>query len=1193
MIRRLPRWGRWMLILLLVLLIIYLTLYAVLTSTAFSRFVLRQVESAVPELSFSNIEGSFTRGLRFELRYASGDTLVKAGPTRVVIVPDCFWRMSACIDRLELEELRVSLPRAEDDAAKAPAADTRAEPQLPAIELPVDLTIEDISIGLLTIAREGEEFYRMSDLKGELAWRKGTLEVQGLTGTDAYCQWALAGEITFINQYPLTAELACESAAGYGLVQADVAGDLAQLNADLKAVIVSDYTADPAPMRASLTLAVLHEDLPAALRLQTDESIRLLLGAQSAELQSSLITAEGPLLSPAIDARLNFESPFWPGGNELRLQADASTEALRIRSLHLRLPDGQVNAAGRLSYGEALAWDLGLSWQDVNLSQFGEGLQGRLNGSLTSQGGKIENDWRAHAALDSVSGDWLGRRLSASGELDWQGGMLTVEGLQLQQGQNQLALAGTIAPDQRLEMVAELEILNLGHLIPEAAALEAGGQIHGSIRLAGTLDNLAINSDLKARNLRYNDVQLASGDLQLQWFGISERRGALSLKLDELVVAENLAVNVTLTGRGNVDQHTLALELTGLREQAERSLALQCNGGFLNAQLPSGLEQWRGRCTELKLALTLAEQAQTWILASPFGIELWPQQATVSVATFCLINGEARICNQQPIRFANGELTDLLVTGSGLALAWLEPLLPGQDLKLGGSVGLRFEASSLLGDPQLSAQLTSNDLTMRWTMAGQEPIGVQVTELTGSWRLQDKDQHQISWQLRTRESGSTRGQLTLAGQQIAGELVINELELGSYSKLLLGGPQQSLTGEVNAGLEVAGTLQEPILTGEVIVDGGVFDTEQLPVPLRDIYLNLEIINNRAVAKGNFKAAESQGNISGQFTWGEQTWSGELNVAAEPLQVRPEPDVQLTVAPDLQFMFSPGQLSIAGQVRVPKAQIELTQLPEQAISISPDTVIVGDDEDLGETEEGKALAVSTNIELVLGDRVQFEGFGLATRISGRLRLQQGTGERLRANGKLQLVEGRYEAYGQNLVIRSGDLVFVGDLDNPQLRVEAIRADTPEATVVGLRASGPARNPRVSLFSNPDMPQQAQLSYLLTGNPPGNQVQTDPQLAAAEAALSYALESDLGAGITRRAGQALGIEDLQVTAGGTEEGTQIGLSGYITPNLLVRYGVGVFDAINTLTLRYQMTKNVYLEAMSGEGSDVGVMWSFERD
>ncbi|MCW8195472.1 hypothetical protein F6455_11800 [Proteobacteria bacterium 005FR1] len=1191
MIQRIPRWARWLLVVLAVLLAIYLVLYAVLTSTAFSRFVLNQVESAVPQLTFSEVEGSFTQGLRFDLSYVSEGAEVQASETRVVIVPDCLWQLNLCIDNLEVQRLLVSLPpeQATEEPAAAPgAADAAVE--LPEITLPVDLRVKSLGIASLLISRGGEELYQLQSLDSALAWRNGTLELERLTGRDAYCQWAITGEITFINQYPLNAEVGCQSEAGYGEVEADISGDLAQLTAEVQALATTEYTAEPAPVQVSLTLAPLRENLPAQLRLQTDETIRLQLAEQSAQLESSLITAEGPLLSPTIEARLNFESPFWPGGNALLLSAAASTEALTIQSLSLQLPEGQVDAQGQLSFGEALAWEGGLSWQNVDLSQFGEGFTGQLNGQLTSEARQVDGEWRAHVALQSVDGTWLERKLSASGELDWQDSTLAVQDLQIQQGENRVTVAGSFAPEQQLDMAINLRVPNLGHLIPDTIAPQAGGEIRGQIRLAGTLDNLSINSHLNATDLRYNDIRLASGELNLRWFGISERRGNLALTLNDLTLAENLAADVSVQGQGNVDQHTVELQITGLREQIDRDLALQCSGGFADAQLPTPLAHWQGRCTELKVALSLAEQPQTWTLASPVALEAHPRQPAVTLAPFCLQNEGASLCSSETIRFADGQLSDLLVTGSDLPVAWIEPLLPGEDVNAEGTLGIRFSAAQLLENPLLSARVSSDDLGLRWTPQGQQAIELQVTDLAANWQLLE-EKHEISWDLKTKASGSTRGQMTLQDQQIAGDLVINELQLGTYTRLLLTGPDQTLTGEVNAGLEVAGTLQEPVLSGEVIVDDGTFNTEQLPVPLRDIYLNLEILGNRAVAQGTFNAAESKGDISGQFTWGEQTWAGELNVSAQPLQVQPEPDVQLSVAPDLKFNFAPGELGITGQVRVPQAQIELTELPEQAVGVSADTVVIGPEDEVVEAEAGTALNINTNIELVLGDKVQFEGFGLETRITGKLRLQQESGGRLKANGKLQLVEGRYEAYGQNLVIRSGDLVFVGDIDNPQLRLEAVRGDTPEDVVVGLRASGPARTPRISLFSRPDMPQQAQLSYLLTGNPPGTKVETDPQLAAAEAALSYALEA--GSGITQRAGEALGIEELQVTAGSTEDGTQIGLSGYITPNLLVRYGVGVFDAINTLTVRYQVGKNLYLEAMSGEGSDVGVMWSFERN
>lgn len=41
----------------------------------------------------------------------------------------------------------------------------------------------------------------------------------------------------------------------------------------------------------------------------------------------------------------------------------------------------------------------------------------------------------------------------------------------------------------------------------------------------------------------------------------------------------------------------------------------------------------------------------------------------------------------------------------------------------------------------------------------------------------------------------------------------------------------------------------------------------------------------------------------------------------------------------------------------------------------------------------------------------------------------------------------------------------------------------------------------------------------------------------------------------------------------------VSGYVLPCLQVKYGVGIFDSIATLTLRYRLMPKLYLEAVSG--------------
>lgn len=1186
MIQRIPRWARWILAPLLVLLAVLLLLYLLVSSTAFSRFALDRVESIVPELTFSNVQGSVTRGLRFDLRYSTPGTELQVSRGSLDVHLNCLWQMAVCIEDLRIDEVRVALSTADSaDEAESPEPDEALE--LPEIALPVGIVVESLRIGSLLVEQDDALIYQLNNLDSALSWRNSTLDIDHLSAADAYCAWSLDGEISLANQYPLAINLACETVEGYGDLAAELGGDLEQLRVEVDARLRSEYSVEPAPLRASLSLALLDPQLPMKLELTTESAIRLLLGEQSVALDAALLTAEGLLLSPDIDAQLSFESPYWAGQNRLSLQAAATTEALAIHSLDLQLPEGELNASGELAYGDTIAWNGAIAWQNIDLEQFDPALKGELSGDLSSQVSYTDGDLRAGVNVQSVSGTWLERRLTASGEFDWQNDTLAISDLRLRQGDNRLALAGSFSLNERLDLALQLNLPNIAELIPAAWAPVNSGELRGDISLAGTLDDLVIDSDLSVSDVEYSDVQLASGQLQLQWSGVSQRGGQFNLVLEQLAVAENLLSDVTLQGDGNIAQHSFQLSVNGLEQNADKNLQFACNGGFADGQA-APFDRWLGNCDELVLGFALNEEEQSWRLASPIAVDARPQLPSVTASSFCLNNQSASLCSLEPIRFDEGELSAVKLAGEQLPVNWAQAFLPGDNVTAEGNWSFDFEGDQLLDDPQLSATVSSSDLALHWRTGLPTPLSLQVSDLDLDWRWLDQRQ-QLSWNLQTVDSGSSRGAINVVDSELQGEVSIAALQLADYSRLFLPGPEDELSGEVSANLNVAGTVAKPVLNGDVTLVGGSFATDVLPVPLQDIQLNVEVDDNTAIADGSFRAAESDGDISGQFVWGSGAWSGELAVSAEPLMLRPEPDIQLQVAPDLQFKFTPRSIAITGELKVPEAQVEVTELPEQAETVSADAVIVDEQKEADDAR----LAISADIELSLGDKVNFEGFGLETRVSGNLRLQQSGGELLKANGRLQLVEGRYQAYGQNLRIRSGDLVFVGDIDNPQLRLEAVRADTPEDVVVGLRVSGPARNPQVALFSRPDMQQQAQLSYLLTGNPPGTEVETDPQLAAAEAALSYALESGVGEGLTRRAGQALGIEDFRVTAGGTDDGAQIGLSGYITPNLLVRYGVGVFDAINTVTLRYQMTKSVYLEAISGESSDLGIMWSFERD
>lgn len=83
-----------------------------------------------------------------------------------------------------------------------------------------------------------------------------------------------------------------------------------------------------------------------------------------------------------------------------------------------------------------------------------------------------------------------------------------------------------------------------------------------------------------------------------------------------------------------------------------------------------------------------------------------------------------------------------------------------------------------------------------------------------------------------------------------------------------------------------------------------------------------------------------------------------------------------------------------------------------------------------------------------------------------------------------------------------------------------------------------------------------------------------------------------GFTNQIGQAFGLSGLALDAQGTGDDTQVSVTGYITPDLYLRYGMGVFTAVNKLTLRYQINKRLYLEASESveRAVDIFYNWRF---
>jgi translocation and assembly module TamB len=180
----------------------------------------------------------------------------------------------------------------------------------------------------------------------------------------------------------------------------------------------------------------------------------------------------------------------------------------------------------------------------------------------------------------------------------------------------------------------------------------------------------------------------------------------------------------------------------------------------------------------------------------------------------------------------------------------------------------------------------------------------------------------------------------------------------------------------------------------------------------------------------------------------------------------------------------------------------------------------------------------------------------------------------------------------LLIRQGKMSFNGPSDQPFLNVEAIRnPDNIEDDVIaGIRVTGPADEPTITIFSEPAKPQANALAYLLMGRDIGSDSgSTSSALTTSLIGMSI---SSTGA-LVGELGEAFGVRDLTLDTAGAGDNSQVTVSGYLSRDLQIKYGYGIFNAIGEFTLRYRLMRSLYLEAVTSLDNAVDLLYKFEFD
>ncbi len=237
-------------------------------------------------------------------------------------------------------------------------------------------------------------------------------------------------------------------------------------------------------------------------------------------------------------------------------------------------------------------------------------------------------------------------------------------------------------------------------------------------------------------------------------------------------------------------------------------------------------------------------------------------------------------------------------------------------------------------------------------------------------------------------------------------------------------------GQVTAEAELAGYLNSPEVTGTATLESGLVNIPALGLELNAIELQARGNGTSVALNGTAHSGEGNIRLGGNLGLDpEQDWPFNLSLNGERFAIARLPDADILANPDLQIRGSLKQVDVSGSELIPYARITLKQLPPDVVKVSSDQVIVGP---ARHPPRGRrhTVPVSVNLAATLGDDVHFEGLGISTGLAGTINVRSLQTRTLIGNGVVELIDGRYEGYGQKLSIQRGRLLFAGPLIIPR-------------------------------------------------------------------------------------------------------------------------------------------------------------------
>jgi translocation and assembly module TamB len=1032
----------------------------------------------------------------------------------------------------------------------------------PALNPDTALMLENIDLGFSLEA----SFPTVDDLSfsANMDLRQSTIRSIDTTGNQLQMDAANL-QIDYVdNTYRLSvgAELLLNEQYD-GSLQANGRGDLDSLSIDSfslsleQGMLTGDFSAQRSTDIITVAAAANWEDL--IIPLNSQHTARLSDGKLNltGQLDDYILTIQTAL---GIDNK----APV-----EVSLAATGDQNSIQITPLRLGLGSGYVTGNITVQWLDDLNVKLRLDGEDLNPGLFLDDWSGKLGLTTIISVSKTVDNYEVNIENFDVTGQLRGYPLALQVQSMINNNEYLISHANLSSGASSAIVNGVWGLEKDINWTINSSDLSNLHA-------DMQGRLEAKGRFSGSVEQPQLSGDVLSTDIRtpwFNVESINSSFLidHSSYSGVD-----VELELTSLVLGDTIIDSLFLEANGSLVQHQYNMQIYS-------SLAdIKLDGEGTYTEL-----NWQGNTQNMSV---LAKD-HSWVSENPFNIDI--AENLTEMGRACLRENATLVCTEATWDAVDG--WKAIIEAADISYDYIKPYLP-EGISTSGTASIKLEASQTSTESLMAnATILSNTGYITFQIDNDNEQEFTLESLSGEIILKNEtlDSHVIiqsaNSQMPPLEASMSISPVSMSSMDYAdmdmqGKLHWMVNDLSFVSNIL---PQlDEVSGKLVINLTADGKLVQPILAGDLLIEETGLILPEFGIEVSDI----NIKGQPAMGDG-FEIAGQGTSGEGQILFNAEIINQNQNQQSLSATIRGEkfelintPEVRANAGSDLVIELSKDKTRLGGSIEIIDALVNLDEI-RQSTSLSADVIMA--DRPLDNNSKSRT---EIDLDISFKDDINIKGQGISGQVTGGLRIFSSENGELLGNGEVSIVNAKYEAYGQDLNIEEGKVIYANQrLDNPELRISAMRHIGTDVSA-GLSVTGFLSNPQVTLISSPSLRDEEILSYIVFGRPLVSLTSGEgTNLIGAAAGMGIKNSGNL----TKSISSTFGLDQFELGSDSGGENASLTVGKYITPKIYISYVVGLMESFSTAKIRYNLSKKWSLEAKSSaETMGMDVFYSLEK-